>query len=121
MATLVFDPTRVTRTKTLGYERTAREVHDALPDGRGQVRAAVWELMRPMLSPALVARNRDAFLPDARVETTVDLAGHSAVVRFPERSQTRFAHPTRARTRPTVICSAPGKRGRHRRSRSPSR
>ena len=34
--------------------------------------------MRPMLSPALVALNRDAFVLDERVETTVDLDGHRA-------------------------------------------
>jgi hypothetical protein len=34
--------------------------------------------MRPMLSPALVELNRDAFVTDTRVETTVDLDGHRA-------------------------------------------
>ena len=31
-----------------------------------------------MLSPALVALNRDAFLIDQSIETTVDLHGHRA-------------------------------------------
>jgi hypothetical protein len=69
---------RVTRTKALGSERMARRLRDALPGGDGELRAAVWEFMRPMLSPALVARNRDAFVIEQSVETTVDLDGHRA-------------------------------------------
>jgi hypothetical protein len=42
------------------------------------LRAAVWEFMRPMLSPALAALNREAFVIDHSVETTVDLDGHRA-------------------------------------------
>ena len=34
--------------------------------------------MRPMLSPALVKLNRDAFVVDERAETTVDLEAHRA-------------------------------------------
>ena len=34
--------------------------------------------MRPILSPALVALNREAFVIDADNETTVDLAGRHA-------------------------------------------
>ena len=34
--------------------------------------------MRPMLSPALVALNRDAFVIQDDCETTVDLAGRHA-------------------------------------------
>ena len=56
----------------------ARKLRDALPGGDGTLRAAVWEFMRPMLSPALVALNRDAFAIDESVETTVDLDGHRA-------------------------------------------
>jgi hypothetical protein len=40
--------------------------------------AAVWEFMRPMLSPALVALNRDAFVVTEGAGTTVDLDGHRA-------------------------------------------
>ena len=54
----------------------ARKLRDALPGGEGALRASVWELMRPMLSPALVALNRDAFVPEADPATTVDLALH---------------------------------------------
>ena len=46
--------------------RMARKLRDALPGGDGALRAAVWEFMRPMLSPALVALNRDAFVVDER-------------------------------------------------------
>jgi hypothetical protein len=72
----VLDPAAVTRTKALGSESMARKLRDALPGGEGALRAAVWELTRPMLSPALVALNHDAFVIDERAETTVDLAGH---------------------------------------------
>ena len=34
--------------------------------------------MRPMLSPALVALNRDAFVIDEHADTTVDLEAHRA-------------------------------------------
>jgi hypothetical protein len=74
----VLDPAGVTRTKALGSERMARKLRDALPGGDGALRAAVWEFMRPMLSPALVALNRDAFVLDERIETTVDLEAHRA-------------------------------------------
>jgi hypothetical protein len=42
------------------------------------LRAAVWEFMRPMLSPALVALNRDAFVTDEGIETTVDIDAYRA-------------------------------------------
>ena len=56
----------------------ARKLRDALPGGEGSMHAAVWEFMRPMLSPALVELNRDAAVNDQRVETTVDLDRHRA-------------------------------------------
>jgi hypothetical protein len=68
----------VTRTKALGSESMARKLRDALPGGDSSLRNAVWEFMRPMLSPSLVALNRDAFVVDQWVETTVDLGGHRA-------------------------------------------
>jgi hypothetical protein len=55
-----------------------RKLRDALPGGERALRAAAWEFMRPMLSPALVALNRDAFVVDDGVDTTVDLDGHRA-------------------------------------------
>jgi hypothetical protein len=75
-AAFVLDPAGVTRTKALGSERMARKLHDALPGGEAALRAAVWEFIRPMLSPALVALNHDAFVIDERAETTVDLEAH---------------------------------------------
>ena len=74
----MLDPAGVTRTKALGSERMERKLRDALPGGDGALRAAVWEFMRPMLSPALVELNRDAFVVDESAETTVDLDGHRA-------------------------------------------
>jgi hypothetical protein len=61
-AAFMLDPAGVTRTKALGSERMARKLRDALPGGDGALRAGVWELMPPMLSPALVALNRDTFV-----------------------------------------------------------
>ncbi len=77
-AALTLDPDGVTRTKTLGSERIAGKLRDALPGGESALRASIWELMRPMLSPALVALNRDAFLIQCECETTVDLAARHA-------------------------------------------
>ena len=74
----MLDAAGVTRTKALGTETMARKLRDALPGGEGALRAAVWEFMRPMLSPSLVALNRDAFVVDQRIETTVDLHAHRA-------------------------------------------
>ena len=74
----MLDPAAVTRTKALGSERMGAKLRDALPGGDSALRTAVWELMRPILSPALVALNRDAFVVDQGVETTVDLHGFRA-------------------------------------------
>ena len=76
----MLDPDGVTRTKALGSERMARKLRDALPGGEEALRSrSVWEFMRPMLSPALAALNRDVFVSDdCAVETTVDLHGHRA-------------------------------------------
>ncbi len=56
----MLDPAGVTRTKALGSDRLERKLRDGLPGADGVLRAAVWEFMRLMLSPALVALNRDA-------------------------------------------------------------
>jgi hypothetical protein len=72
----VLDPRGVTRTKALGTERIVRKLRDALPGGENPLRAAVWEFLRPMLSPTLVALNRDAFVLDGDQETTVELQAH---------------------------------------------
>jgi hypothetical protein len=75
-AAFVLDPAGVTRTKALGTQRMQRKLRDAMPGGDGALRGAVWEFVRPMLSPALVALHRDAFVSDKTVETTVDLDSH---------------------------------------------
>ena len=77
-AAFTLDPAGVTRTKALGTKRMARKLRDALPGGDNDLRAAVWEFMRPMLSPTLAALNRDSFVVDEGVETTVDLDAHHA-------------------------------------------
>ncbi len=56
----------------------SRKLRDALPGGHGALRAAVWEFVRPMLSPTLAAIHRDAFATDEPVATTVRLADHRA-------------------------------------------
>jgi hypothetical protein len=85
-AAFVLDPAGITRTKALGSERMERKLRDALPGGDGALRAAIWEFMRPMLSPTLVALNRDAFVIDDGVETTVDLDGHRAASDLDQRA-----------------------------------
>lgn len=80
----MLDPAGVTRTKALGSERMERKLSDALPGGETALRAAVWEFMRPMLSPALVALNRDSFIVNESPETTVDLDGHRAASQLDE-------------------------------------
>ena len=77
-AAFTLDPAGVTRTKALGSERMARKLRDALPGRDSSLRNAVWEFMRPMLSPGLAALNHDAFVLDDTYATTVDLATHRA-------------------------------------------
>ena len=74
-AAFVLNPDGVTRTKVLGRERIARKLSDSLPGGENPLRAAVWEFMRPMLSPNLAQLNRDAFVVD-EAESTVRLDEH---------------------------------------------
>jgi len=77
-AAFVLDPYGVTRTKALGSERMARRLRDALPGGEQPLRAAVWAFMRPILSPRLVELNKDAFVFDGGVESSVDLDAQRA-------------------------------------------
>ncbi len=74
----MLDPAGVTRTKALGSDRMARKLGDAFPAGDRTLRASVWDFMRPMLSPALTALNRETFINDEHDETTVDLQAHRA-------------------------------------------
>ena len=77
-------PGGATRTKALGTERMARKLSDALPGGESPLRTAVWEFLRPMLSPTLAALNRDAFINDHGDETTVDLDRHRSASNLDE-------------------------------------
>ena len=62
----MLDPDGVTRTKVLGSERMSRKLHDALPGGDEPLRAALWNFVRPMLSPRLAELHHDAFVTDDR-------------------------------------------------------
>ena len=95
-AAFLLDPDGVTRTKTLGSERMARKLRDALPGGENPLRAAVWGLMRPMLSPRLATLHRDAFMTDSTTETTVDLAAHRSESRLDELDLDLDDHDTEA-------------------------
>jgi hypothetical protein len=75
-AAFVLNPDGVTRTKTLGSERMARKLQDALPGGENPLRGAVWEFMRPFLSPNLAQLNRDAFVLEEPQHSTVRLEQH---------------------------------------------
>ncbi len=78
-AAITLDPAGVTRSKALGTERMARQLRDALPGGDSSLRNAVWEFMRPMLSPGLAALNHEAFVLDHTYAPSVALATHRAV------------------------------------------
>jgi hypothetical protein len=75
-AAFVLDPDGVTRTKILGTERMARKLRDALPGGEEPLRGAVWAFVRPILSPRLAELNKDAFVLETGIESTVDLDAH---------------------------------------------
>jgi hypothetical protein len=75
-AAFTMDPAGPTRGKTLGSERLSKKLERALPGGDGPQRAALWALMRPMLSPRLLDLNRDAFVVDESATGTVDLDAH---------------------------------------------
>jgi hypothetical protein len=77
-AAFVLDPDGVTRTKALGTERMTRMLRDALPGDDQPLRAAVWEFVRPILSPRLTALNMDAFVHARGIGSTVDLDAHRA-------------------------------------------
>jgi ParB-like nuclease domain len=72
-AAFMLDPGGVTRTKALGSDRMARRLREAVAGGENPLRTALWEFMRPMLSPHLVDANKDAFVFDAQATSTVDL------------------------------------------------
>jgi hypothetical protein len=72
-AAFVIDPNGVPRTTGLGSDRMTRKLQAALPAGESPLRDAVWQLMRPMLSPHLGEINRDAFVIDATLAPAADL------------------------------------------------
>jgi ParB-like chromosome segregation protein Spo0J len=74
-AAFMLNPDGITRTKALGRERMARKLSDALPGGENPLRTAIWEFMRPMLSPALIDLNLGAFVID-KAHSSVDLEKH---------------------------------------------
>jgi ParB-like chromosome segregation protein Spo0J len=77
-AAFVLDADGITRTKALGTERMSRKLNDALPGGHNPLRSAVWDFLRPMLSPTLVELNRDGFVHGDNLASTVDLTVHCA-------------------------------------------
>jgi ParB-like nuclease family protein len=72
-AAFVLDPNGVPRTTALGSDRMARKVQAALPAGESPLRSAVWQLMRPMLSPRLAEVNRDEFVLDDTLAPAADM------------------------------------------------
>lgn len=72
-AAFVLDLEGVTKGKALGSHSMERKLREALPGGDSPLRTAIWEFMRPMLSPHLVERNHDAFVSDSGVQSSVDL------------------------------------------------
>ncbi|MTD47186.1 hypothetical protein GKE82_23575 [Conexibacter sp. W3-3-2] len=58
----VLDPDGVTRTKTLGSERISRKLAEIAPGGPGDIREAIWQLMRPLMGPHNVQAVRDEFV-----------------------------------------------------------
>ena len=72
----MLNPDGATRTKALGTARMVRKLQDALPGGENPLRTAVWEFIRPILSPTLVELNRDAFVQDTAPQSTVALDRH---------------------------------------------
>lgn len=78
-AAFMLDIDGVPRTKPLGVERMSRKLRDALPSGENPLRSAVWELMRPMLSPRMAQQLHDEFVIDSTDDnSTVDLAAYRA-------------------------------------------
>jgi hypothetical protein len=76
-AGFVLDPLGVSITKSLGRKRMEAHLRDALPGSDHPGRRALWELVRPALSPALVQMHRDSFLSETP-PSTADLEAHRA-------------------------------------------
>ena len=54
----------------------ARKLQDALPGGENPLRTAVWQPMHPMLPPNLAQLNRDGFVLQEPLQSTVCLGQH---------------------------------------------
>lgn len=66
-----------------------RRLGIALPGGPGPLRAAVWEFLRPMLSPRLAALHRGAFVFDEPLQSTVELDKDRSASNLTTRTPTR--------------------------------
>jgi ParB-like nuclease domain len=77
-AAFVLDRNGVTATASLGSTRIASRLARALPDGPGDLRTAIWDLMRPFLSPRMAELNCDDFVLDDTLAPAADLAAHRA-------------------------------------------
>jgi hypothetical protein len=105
-AAFVLDPDGVTKTTALGCDRMSRRLDDALPDGDHRLRAAVWALMPPMISPRLAARNADAFpaeeaprSPSTRPPTAVNRRSTTSTSQTKtQRQRLPSAHPAASRS-----------------------
>jgi len=83
-AAFALDPDGITRTKALETDRMTRKLADALPGGPGPLRPAVWEFLRPMLSPRLAALHRSTFVFDEPPQSTVELDKHRSASNLDE-------------------------------------
>jgi hypothetical protein len=75
-AAFVLDRNGVTTTTALGSSRMANRLARTLPDGPGELRTAIWELMGSILSPRLKELNRSDFVVDEELAPAADLAAH---------------------------------------------
>lgn len=78
VAAFMLDRNGVTATSRLGSARMQGRLARALPDGPGDLRRAMWDLMRPILSPRLQELNRHDFVLDDELAPAADLAAHRA-------------------------------------------
>ena len=113
----MLDPDGLTRTKTLGTDRMTRKLADALPDGPGPLRAAVWEFLRPMLSPRLAALHHSTFVFDEPHQSTVELDKHRSASNLDELDLNdphadKAAEPAPDPDRPSRTTTPPAREGR---------
>ena len=104
-AAFVLNPDGVTRTKTLGRERIARKLQDALPGGKHPLRTAVWQLMRPILSPpwSSSTATRSSKTPRLRAPS----GSSSTAATQTSTSSTSARTPQRSKRQPRLLPSHP--------------